>query len=99
MSDAADRLARSRLALIEHIQRRERRDEKKDARRARERERSEQGDQEDQDWDKPEAGDGPAGWFAGLKHALSAWWRSHPARLGVELATPVLSGYARRKPV
>src|SRR6478752_8261018 len=95
MSDAADKLARSRLALIEHIQRRERRDEKKETRRARERE---QGDQGEQDWDKPEAGDEPAGWFAGLKHALSAWWRSHPARLGVELATPVLSGYARRKP-
>ena len=34
-----DKLARSRLAIIEHIQRRERRDEKKETRRARERER------------------------------------------------------------
>ena len=40
-----------------------------------------------------------ARWFARFKHAAVAWWRSHPARLGVELATPVLSGYAARKPV
>jgi hypothetical protein len=94
MNDAADKLARSRLALIEHMQRRERRDEKKEARRARERE---QGEQDEQGWDKSEASDA-AGWFANLKRAASAWWRSHPARLGVELATPVLSGYATRKP-
>ena len=98
MSDAADKLARSRLALIEHIQRRERRDEKKEARRARAREQDEQGEQDEQDWDQSEARDGAARWFARIKRAALAWWRSHPARLGVELATPVLSGYAKRKP-
>jgi hypothetical protein len=95
MSDAADKLARSRLALIEHIQRRERRDEKKETRRARVREQGEQGEQ---DWDQSDAGDDPARWFARFKRAAGAWWRSHPARLGLELATPVLSGYATRKP-
>jgi hypothetical protein len=100
MSDAGDKLARSRLALIEHIQRRERRDDKKEARRAREREQGEQGEREqgEQDWDQPEAGEGPARWFASIKRAALAWWRSSQARLGVELATPVLSGYAKRKP-
>jgi hypothetical protein len=95
MSDAGDKLARSRLALIEHIQRRDRRDEKKEARRARERAQGEQGEQE---WDQSEADEDPSRWFARIKHAAVAWWRSHPARLGVELATPVLSGYAKRKP-
>jgi hypothetical protein len=101
MSDAADKLARSRLALIEHIQRRERRDYRKEARRAREREQDEQGEQGEQgeqDWAQAEASDGPARWFASIKRAALAWWRSHPARLGVQLATPVLSGYAKRKP-
>ena len=93
MSDAADKLARSRLALIEHIQRRERRDEKKEARRARER-----AEQDEEGWDQSEASDDPAGWFARFKHAARAWWRSHPARLGLEVATPVLSDYAARKP-
>jgi len=101
MSDAGDKLARSRLALIEHIQRRDRRDDKKEARRAREREQGEQGEhgeQDEQDWDPSDAADDPTRWFASLKRAAITWWRSHPARLGVELATPVLSSYAKRKP-
>ncbi len=46
----------------------------------------------------PKRATDPARWFARFKRAAVAWWRSHPARLGVELATPVLSGYAARKP-
>ena len=30
---------------------------------------------------------------------MRAWWRHHPAHMALELATPALSGYARRKPV
>jgi hypothetical protein len=95
MSDAADKLARSRLAIIEHLQRRERRDEKKESRRARQRE---EGEQDEQDWEQSAEDEDPARWFARLKRAAAAWWRTHPARLGVELATPVLSRYAARKP-
>jgi hypothetical protein len=99
MSDAADKLARSRLALIEHIQRRDRRNEKNETKRARERPQGDdQSEQDEPDWDQAESGDDPAKWFARFKRAAVAWWRSHPARLGVELATPVLSGYAARKP-
>src|SRR4029453_4699051 len=95
MSDAADKLARSRLAIIEHIQRRERRDEKKEARRAREREQGEEGEE---GWDESVAGDDAAGWFARFKHAARAWGPSPPARLGLEVAKPILSDYATRKP-
>jgi len=95
MSDAADKLARSRLAIIDHLQRRERRDEKKEARHARDREQVEQ---DTQDWEPSEEDEDPARWFARLKRAAVAWWRTHPARLGVELAKPVLSRYAARKP-
>jgi len=90
MSDAKDKLARSRLAIIDHIQRRERRDEGAENRRAHERE---------QGWEQPEGGWGRGGWFASLKHAARSWWRNHPAHLGLELATPVLSAFAARKPV
>jgi hypothetical protein len=95
MSDAADKLARSRLAIIEHLQRRERSDEKNETWSARQREESEQ---DEQDWDQSDEDEDPARWFARLKRAAVEWWRSHPARLGVELAKPILSRYAARKP-
>ena len=39
------------------------------------------------------------GWFGHIKRAVRTWWRHHPAHMGVELATPMLSAYARRKPM
>ena len=92
MSDAADRLAKTRLAIIEQIHRRERRPERRDS-----------ADTEpdalhgDHWWDN--SGSGPGSWFATLKRAVGGWWREHPAHLGLELATPALSDYAGRKPV
>lgn len=95
MSDAADRMARTRLAIIEHVQRRERRPEKPDTKR----QHREPGPRTEADEDEEHsAGGGPA-WFAGLKRAAGNWWRHHPAHMGVELATPLLSAYASRKPV
>lgn len=88
MSDAGDRLARSRLAIVEQVRRKDRRHDG-----ARERERGETESGHDD-----EAG-GISAWFGGLKHALGTWWRHHPAHMGVELATPILSTYAHRKPV
>ena len=97
MSDAGDRLARSRLAIIAQVQRRGRggRDDftREQNTHARQRERAEP------DWSFQEERDGIAGWFGGLKRALHTWWRHHPAHMGVELATPMLSNYAYRKPV
>ncbi|MDB5881922.1 MAG: hypothetical protein JWP43_1800 [Ramlibacter sp.] len=92
MSDAADKLARTRLAIVEHIHRRERHPE-----------RRENLDSEDEaqhegagrSW----ARSGPASWFTGLKRAAGGWWQQHPARFALELATPALSDYAGRKPV
>jgi hypothetical protein len=93
MSQAGDRLARTRLAIVEQIHRREHRHESSDARRARIA-------AEGGDWDEEQeqAYGGPGGWFANLKRAAGSWWRHHPAHMGLELATPALSHYARRKP-
>jgi hypothetical protein len=91
MSEAADRLAKTRLAIIAQIHGRERRPGRGGA------EFEPNGLDGDERWEA--SGSGPASWFAGLKRAVGGWWRQHPAHLGLELATPALSEYAGRKPV
>ncbi len=105
MSDAGDRLARTRLAIIAQVQRRGRGNRDDGAareQRAQERQR-EQAQAGWTSYDEREAEidyrEGIAGWFAHAKRALRTWWRHHPAHMGVELATPMLSNYAYRKPV
>jgi len=93
MSDAADRLARTRLAIINQIQNRERRPQRGKSERRREREPA----ADEAPEGEPE--DGGSGWLGQFRRAASAWWRHHPAHLGLELATPVLSEYASRKPL
>ena len=83
---ASDRLARSRLAIIEHVQRKEMRHQRV------------QPDGEQWDAAKDAAASSGGGWFTRLKHAAQSYWRHHPARMGLQLATPVLSQYARRHP-
>ena len=91
MSDAADRLAKSRLAIINQIQGREHRQERREARsRQREKRGGEASDRESEP---------SGGRFGQLMHALKTWWRYHPAHMGIELATPALSAYAERKPM
>jgi len=89
MSDASDRLARSRLAIIEQIERRERPRGARNAERERARAQG-------TEWDESHRG---GGWFGSVKHAIGTWWRHHPAHMGLELAAPVLSSYASRKPL
>ncbi len=97
MSEAGDKLARSRLAIVDHIQRRDRRNDASHT--AREHDSGQAlGPGEQLGWEGPDHGSGPVAWLAHLKRVGSAWWRSHPANLGLELATPVLSNYAGRKP-
>lgn len=93
MSDAADRLAQTRLAIIAHVQRREHRHD-----RGADRDEPEPG-RDDRDWGEDGHPAGIGGWFASLKRAAGTWWRHHPAHAGLELATPVLSDYAARKPL
>ncbi|MES3004327.1 MAG: hypothetical protein V4787_26790 [Pseudomonadota bacterium] len=101
MSDAADRLARSRLAILQQIERREKRGSGRDSRREGERAETRAraqaaGDAGQDDYDDR---DSSGGWFGNARNALRIWWRHHPAHMGLELATPMLSAYARKKPV
>lgn len=99
MSDAAEKLARTRLAIIAHVQARERRHERDNI------------DFEDEPL--AERGEVPrragfrehmrhstaAGWFARAKRIGKTWWRHHPASMGLDMAKPALSAYAAQKPV
>jgi hypothetical protein len=90
----SDRLARSRLAIVEHLSRRE---NKRDG-RAQERAQDEaQEDAAHAEADQQQHWRG-AGWFSGMSGAARSWWRHHPIQLGVEMATPMLQSYMRRKP-
>lgn len=95
MTAAGDRLARSRLALIEHVHRKERKPDRARARQAR-------GEHEDgEQWEAAEAAaaTGGGGWFSRVGRAAKSYWRHHPARVGLQMATPVLSQVASRRPL
>jgi hypothetical protein len=91
MSEAANRLARSRLAIVEHLHRRERRHDPQG-----EGTQAFAGESSYRDEPPPPPG---SGWIGRLRHAVRMWWRYHPAQMAVEIATPVLKTYARRKPL
>lgn len=91
MSEASDRLAASRMAIVEHLHRRERR-------WSGPRETDAQGHETQAAYDEPMPDPG-SGWFGHLQHAVKTWWRYHPAHMAVDIATPMLKSYARRKPV
>lgn len=96
MSEGSEKLARSRQAILEHIARKQRRHDP--------RETSAGGEEfvdgpglgyNDFDEEPVPAG---GGWFAHLTRAVRVWWRYHPAHMAVELVTPLMRSYARRKP-
>lgn len=90
MSEASDRLARSRLAIVEHIHRKERRHER----------RRDPVDEEAMfDAGPYEEPPPPAGGLLDrVRYAAGMWWRHHPAHMAVEVASPLMRAYASRKP-
>ena len=94
MSDASDKLARSRQAILEHVARRQRRHDPREE--TAQGFTSAEGSTYAQDDDPQEAG---GGWFGHMKHAVRTWWRYHPAHMAVDIATPLMRGYAQRKPL
>jgi hypothetical protein len=95
MSVASDKLARSRLAIIEHVHRKESRPGRASAARARG--EHEEGEQ----WEaaKAAAASGGGGWLTRIQRAAKSYWRHHPARVGLQVAEPVLAAYAQKKPL
>jgi hypothetical protein len=93
MSESSDKLARSRQAIIEHIARRQRKHDP--------REENVHGfaDDEGYAYQEDDTYEPGGGWFGHMKHVVRTWWRHHPAQMVVELASPMMRGYARRKPL
>jgi hypothetical protein len=93
MSEATDKLARSRQAIVEHIHRNERRHDPRET-------ASGASSGTAGGASTPNRPSGPdRGWLGTMRHALQAWWRYHPAHMVVDLTSPMLHSYARRKPV
>lgn len=106
MSDSADKLARTRLAIIEHVHRKDRKrhGEIPDPEATRQAHPHQNPYQQQTAADEPYRSEMPMpdesdGWMAHALHAVRTWWRYHPAHMVVDIATPMLSSYARRKPV
>lgn len=102
MSDAADKLAQTRLAIIAHVQARERHHERREV------EPDDAASDDDAHgasrarrlWHRIDPRGGrAAGWFDRSRNVLRTWWRQHPASVGLDLARPALSSYAARRPV
>jgi hypothetical protein len=97
MSEAAEKLARSRQAIVAHIARRQRRHDPHEETAA--------GVGLDDDEamgpqdDEEDAQAYGAGWFGHMRRAVRTWWRYHPAHMAVELASPLMRSYARRRPL
>lgn len=83
----AEKLDRSRLAIIEYLERREHRGEP----------RADDGSADDAGDGGGHLFSGD-GWLGGVSSAARAWWRNHPAQLAVEMATPALRSYMLRRP-
>lgn len=100
MSDAADKLAQTRLAIIAHLQGRERRHQHRGAERYAD---PQQDAAAEGGAARPRGRSGgrrsPAGWLQHAQRVARSWWRHHPASMGLELVTPALASYAARKPV
>ena len=95
MSEASDKLAASRQAILAHLARRQRRHDphEEDATGMDPGYAYSAGEEDDdpQDWG--------GGWFGHMRRAVRTWWRYHPAHMVVDLASPLMRSYARRRPV
>ena len=99
----AEKLNRSRLAIVEYLEGREHKRHRTSSPRA------ESGSAEN-----PTAGAGGpepgraasaprrfssrGGWVGGISGAAQTWWRHHPAQMALELATPTLQSTLRTRP-
>jgi hypothetical protein len=97
MSEASQKLARTRQALVEQMARRERRHDPREVPAAASYEGAAYADEED--WDDEVPYEPGSGWFGHMRHAVRTWWRYHPAHMAVDLASPFMRDYARSRPL
>lgn len=91
LASPAQRLAQSRNALVRHMNGDESaRDSGRLPQDGETRDRREGPDDGDRNDDTI---------FSTVSHALGVWWRHHPFNAAVDLARPMVQGYARQHPV
>ena len=98
MSDASDKLDRNRQAILEYVARRHRKHDPREEPPPGRFPGMEDGAEGYAFSDEEPAAPG-SGWIGHLSHALRTWWRYHPAHMAVDLASPLMHEYARRKPL
>ncbi|MEO7641166.1 MAG: hypothetical protein ABI919_06515 [Ramlibacter sp.] len=93
MSEACDKLAISRQAIVDQVRGKEHRSPR--SVRA-------PGGHQDDGHSRQSGLEEPAtrgsGWTGRLRYAVRAWWRHHPAHMALEMVTPALADYAHRRP-
>ena len=89
MSDATDKLAHTRRAIVMQLQGPERRRDSGEP----------GGDGRPAGRPADQPGSRKGGGLGKLERAARTWWRQHPAHTGLELVKPALAAYAARKPV
>ncbi len=98
MSDASEKLARSRQAILDHMARRQRKHDPREIPAG----ATDTGAQADLGAQEPPPYARQSSAAGLLGHAgavLRMWWQHHPAHMAVELANPLMRSYARRKPL
>lgn len=89
------RLERSRLAILQHIVQRERHREPERGMR----DEDPLGDEAAHPGARPDLQSTDGSRWAQATGQLRGWWQSHPGRLAVDMAQPLLASYARQRPV
>jgi hypothetical protein len=98
----AEKLARSRLAIVEYLARGEKHHDRRERQERSATSGPPEGDTgwsgtQEENQDHPE-GFFSRGWMGGMSSAARAWWSHHPAQMAVEMATPALRSYMRKRP-
>lgn len=94
----AERLARSRLAIVEHLAGRDKRRDRADGPERQLAHPADEGEDAGPELEGEDDRRSRRGWFGGMTGAARAWWRHHPAQFALELATPVLQSTMRKRP-
>ena len=101
----AEKLALSRLAILEFLAPKDPRKERSQEKARRAEAKAAEADADAQDngtapkrrrWSKPDWMSGR--WVSGVTGVASSWWQRHPAQAAFEMLTPPLQSYMRRRP-
>jgi hypothetical protein len=98
MMESAKKLEQTRLAILEHLHQKERSDRPAAAGKVSAGPAESFDSQGNYRAGRPARRPRSSGWFGRLSYAAGTWWRHHPAHMVVELSTPAITNYARRKP-